>query len=664
MYRALSTLVMLLLVRQNRTLVTTGFDCGIIKPNRVNISSYSLLEEGSCKLSRKNIVTRNFTGIILQNEKVTETNVFQCKVKLSREVKRCSWLGYLEPVENGLQEYLIDITKEQCKRMHDTHTFIYDSAHILYDLKVNETTRRSIYLAGNAVDNSCNNGPFSDRFGSWSRVIVQGMFAITLRSYKARVNLQTERVILDNGITCNFNDYQCFGSNNGFTFWRMTHKESCHERNLELLYKGLITEIVEIRPHMNITRYIVDQYEYLILLKGSVSFEICGNVFVKTDYKDIFVFEGLYANFPFKRVNVDMVKYFNNKIAFTDFNLKKQMGDLYENLIIKRCEAEMMMIKEQLALARISPNIFAFNLLGYGFSAYTTGDVIHIVKCQPVEVVINPNPRECYDQIPILYNGKNLFLSTITRTIIKHATLKTCNKILPVEFNVDGTWISFTPELKFTTAPKLLNPEMKESWSPKEIKDLDHRGMYSEQDVEDFMEKLNFPEERHSILETTAVQIRNHVEKSDGSDDYFGKWYIEAMEKKFEKFGIYSAGLFAVILIFYCIVTILNVVIRGLALHRVFGLSYKIGAAILSSLTHMALISRISKFSGENKDDDVPDVRVDTMSKPDSQTTDTRNPNQIPMIIFKSGLATNSQANQTSSMTKKNSSSSQTSENC
>ena len=68
------------------------------------------------------------------------------------------------------------------------------------DIKVNATTTRSIYSAGKAMDNSCNTGTFLDRFGTYSKVIVHGLFTLTLTSYIANVDVENKNIHLSSGL--------------------------------------------------------------------------------------------------------------------------------------------------------------------------------------------------------------------------------------------------------------------------------------------------------------------------------------------------------------------------------------------------------------------------------------------------------------------------------
>ena len=227
-------------------LSTIGFDCGVQPFNQLRVKTFSLLETQSCNLKTPTIEIKNFTGQIVQTKLYDNREVFQCKIKIKRTIRRCSLFGYLEPVENGLQEFLLDISKEQCKKMHETNSFSYDSQHILTDLKPNSTTGRSISLAGNAIDNSCNVGSYSDRSGTWNSVNVEGFISITLASYTAKIDIKNDKILLRSGLSCKYSKTDCLDIENGFSFWESLEKGDCVDDKLEVAYQGKIQAVTEI----------------------------------------------------------------------------------------------------------------------------------------------------------------------------------------------------------------------------------------------------------------------------------------------------------------------------------------------------------------------------------------------------------------------------------
>ena len=106
---------------QDIVISTRTYVCGIRKQNDIDIATYSLLDSQQCENKKKKITIMTLYRQICQKIKIKEIMVTQCKVELHRTVQRCSWWGSLKPAENGVEEYLIDISREQCKELHEIY---------------------------------------------------------------------------------------------------------------------------------------------------------------------------------------------------------------------------------------------------------------------------------------------------------------------------------------------------------------------------------------------------------------------------------------------------------------------------------------------------------------------------------------------------------------
>ena len=116
-----------------KAMTTVGFDCGAQPFDQLHAKTYSLLDVHSCSIKTPTIEVKNFTGQVVQTKLYEYREVFQGKIKVRRTIRRCSLFGYLEPVENAVQVFLLDLTRDQCKKIHDTISFSYDSQHIFTD---------------------------------------------------------------------------------------------------------------------------------------------------------------------------------------------------------------------------------------------------------------------------------------------------------------------------------------------------------------------------------------------------------------------------------------------------------------------------------------------------------------------------------------------------
>ena len=591
---------------KNITLNTIAYDCGVRPHNDLNIASYSLLETENCDVNKRNVSVTTIEGQIVQKAKIKNIMVQQCKIKLHRIIHKCSFWGYLEPVENGIQEYLIDVSREQCIKLHETGYFSYNSNILLSDIKVNASTTRTIYLAGNAVDNSCNTGTFSDRYGSYNAVIVQGIFSITLMSYRAKFQTESRKLVLATGLLCDYDQMSCLDSLNGLTIWERINNRDCMSDKLELIYEGNITQITETTNNETKITYIVDENTYLFILENRGYTDVCYQKFTRTQSAETYVLTNRNNFLKARHVTVDYNKYFDNKITIIYKTLEGEIKDIYIQNTKRTCENELSIIQKNLDIAHINPDLFAFDLMGPGYTAQLAGNVIHIIKCQPVEVNIVQNPKYCTQEIPIRYHDQLLYMTSDSKLLIRKSRKIRCNKILPVKFRINGIWIKFTPTLKYTNPPRKIGPRPRENFKQTEIRDIEGRGLYSKEDMDDYTNSINFPIERKIILDNTATDIHKIQEEENIDPDT--NFFTALVERKinkywteFKDFGAISAAICASITIIMIIGYIINVLINALQIKNIVGCSIGLGAALLSSTTNKL----IRKSDRKNKDENV-----------------------------------------------------------
>jgi len=109
--------------------------------------------------------------------------------------------------------------------------------------------------------------------------------------------------------------------------------------------------------------------------------------------------------------NLDIFTYMNSKFVYVEKHVRTQISQLYRNVFQQQCNLEQRVLKNGLALATHSPDVFAYHIMqGPGYMALLAGEVIHIVKCVPVEVRL-AQVQECYDQLPVIRDNKTLFLT-------------------------------------------------------------------------------------------------------------------------------------------------------------------------------------------------------------------------------------------------------------
>jgi len=103
--------------------------------------------------------------------------------------------------------------------------------------------------------------------------------------------------------------------------------------------------------------------------------------------------------------NLDIFIYMNSKFVYGK-HVRIQISQLYRNVLQQQCNLEQRVLKNAFALATHSSDAFAYHIMqGPGYMALLAGEVIHIVKCVPVEVRL-AQIQECYDQLPVTRDNK------------------------------------------------------------------------------------------------------------------------------------------------------------------------------------------------------------------------------------------------------------------
>ena len=86
------------------------------------------------------------------------------------------------------------------------------------------------------------NGYYSDPYGTWSEVIVDGWMKVTIEDYEATVNIDNNNVILNTGVKCKLNYEECINFYGGHAFWNAALTDRCVDKYSKL-YVGQVEKL-------------------------------------------------------------------------------------------------------------------------------------------------------------------------------------------------------------------------------------------------------------------------------------------------------------------------------------------------------------------------------------------------------------------------------------
>ena len=176
---------------------------------------------------------------LLQSTGFSNTKVIQCKIEIRRAISHCGMHFHSSIVANGHSEYLKDVTRDQCNQMHKIGRFLVTPSIQVSKLRVNETSFRSVNLAGSVTPiGDCTGTQLCDPYGTWNNVVVQAIFKITLQEHYATIHLNSNRIQLGTGILCTLSDTYCTEVEYGQTFWDTLPNDVCNFNKYEVIYEG------------------------------------------------------------------------------------------------------------------------------------------------------------------------------------------------------------------------------------------------------------------------------------------------------------------------------------------------------------------------------------------------------------------------------------------
>ncbi|XP_057323900.1 uncharacterized protein LOC130666697 [Microplitis mediator] len=591
--------IVLLLATLHLSRALVGFDCG---GSSMNTSTLSLLDVGDCKLSNRPLQNEKVNIYLLQPAEIIHVHVIECKILINRHIQYCGWHSYSSAVLYGRREYYLEIDYNKCKRMHETNSvWLFDRVPF-YDLKMNHTSHRTAQLAGSqSMGGDCTTGTYSDEYGTWSNVVVDALFEITISEYETSLNTKTNQVLLRSGTRCDAEKLTCITSEGMSAFWSEVPKDSCLMKYAQL-YQGPATRIIGEDNFPDVYSLTTEDITFALAQKGTL--EVCGHNVIKTEHPKLFIVVVKNAGFTLsvetiKTEDMDIFAYINSKFVYVEKFIRQQLHNLYHDVLIKRCELERAVLMNALALSSLTPDEFGYALMkGPGYYTTVAGELVHITKCVASPVRVRET-EQCYQELPVTYNNKSYFLTPKSRILVQRGTLIECNTILPVGYFIDGVWFHITPQAIRAPSPQQLQPLTAPTWNYDNPEHLATSGIYSQKDLEKLRNRIMFPAEKPALLNALAMGAAGRVIPA-GSVNVLGLFDEEALEKlatstgeriwrSLVDFGSVTAGILSIMLLLRLFKFVVDTIFHGYALYCIHGCSALLLTAIWDTLANLIL---------------------------------------------------------------------------
>lgn len=600
-----------------------GYDCG---GEGLNITTLSLIDIGECNVEDIEPIRTEIYLQLMQLSDYDKTTAIQCKIEIDRTIYYCGMYSHVSVVHNARREYVQEIGEQACRRLHETGTIMIGSA-VIDRIANNGTNRRSVTLAGSAsMDGKCAGSQYSDSYGNWENAVVQATVRITLRTFEASIKRSSGNIILLGGAQCGAKEGYCIDAEGSETYWTPLPTDSCHFEKYDILYEGIASKL---SPRENSTAPIVYSavvQDMLFALTKISVFNLCGYQMIQTDHPKLFILETEKGKTFRTRTrisvdNLDIFAYVNSKFVYVEKHIKTQLTQLYRDIMEQKCSLEKQILQNALSLASIAPDEMAYRITKEpGHTAVVSGEVIHLIKCVPVECKVR-YAEGCYNELPVSHRNQSLFLLPKSRILTRKGTPRSCSDLLPTSFKINGAWFRLTPKPMETLPPPIIQPLTHASWSYASPFNLAAGGIYSTEELDRLRSHIMFPIEKPSMLNTIAkgamgeripsnsVSLLNLLD--EGSLERIAESAGARAWRGFVTFGSASAGVLAIFVILRITKLVIDTIIHGYALHSMYGWSVHLLGAIWSSVTHLLL-----HLGGRRDEEDSESKRKPAPSSP------------------------------------------------
>ncbi|CAB0031144.1 unnamed protein product [Trichogramma brassicae] len=197
-------------------------------------------------------------------------------------VHHCGMHSHTSAVLYGEIEYYKELTRDECEGIQLTGTFNGFGLSLM-QIKRNSTTKKSVVLAGKVdKDGGCEAGAsYDDPYGSFTDVFVTGYVTIGIYDYDIKLNLESDKVFMQDGTPCNAKARHCISGEGGNVFWDTLPEKMCGANKYTVLYEGFMNKVSD--PEDKNVMYVLDTHDYSFAVVKTIEETICGVKFIHTE---------------------------------------------------------------------------------------------------------------------------------------------------------------------------------------------------------------------------------------------------------------------------------------------------------------------------------------------------------------------------------------------
>ena len=324
------------------------------------------------------------------------------------------------------------------------------------------------------------------------------------------------------------------------------------------------------------------------------------------------------ADNPNSYLNMDYEMLLGTKIDYLSFQSSRLLQATETQLLQNQCEQERTEILTNLMLAIENSRLAGYMLTGNrSMFLETDGSLAWLYHCPMVHSPLQ-KMNQCFDRIPILYEGEIHFVDPITRQTYPDTVPQNCSdrikNLLQLDMDQEDSWYTPTPGIVHQDRPAVFGPKKITPMAAQSLTGSQDDGIYTRNEIRGFWDNILVNAASRTALKKFSQNLiiySTHPERPDGFHYYTPRteFYVDNMispgyfkDRFMDTFGPVASVLehcgtyFSVFLFFELIIDVVVVVIRHLEISKMTGASLGFGNTLLSASYNIFLMSVLTSM--------------------------------------------------------------------
>ena len=287
-------------------------------------------------------------------------------------------------------------------------------------------------------------------------------------------------------------------------------------------------------------------------------------------------------------------------------------------LLKNQCEQERTQVCTILMLSLENPRLAGYMLTGNrSMFLKTDGSLAWLYHCPLVHSPLH-TMNQCYDRIPILYEGQIQFVDPLTRQTHPPANIKNSTdrikNLFQIDMDQDDSWYTLTPGLVHQERPAVFGSKDVPPVAVHSFPGSQDAGMYTRSELSNFWDSILISAASRNALKKFSQKLILFSNNNNNPDsfpycapriDFFVDNMISPgyfKDRFMDTFGLVAYVLehcgiyFSVFLFFKLLVDAVVMVIRHLEITKMTGASLGFGKTLLSASYNIFLMSVLSSM--------------------------------------------------------------------